>query len=343
MLKQNYFYKSTFKGNLYRMYVPHVRNFSKSQTTFFPHDSLPATPVAPFEELTDEIRSFLAEMLVRDITAIEQLNHTIQDNNDNIRDFYHGNLLVNNDAQIELLNNLIEQDVNVRQNYIESTHLLRSIYQGEDPPIHNMSAWLDLRNDLDNNQDIALQSLREYVQQIIDTHIRDQFVESAMDVIREGRENRWETASRDNSQYSDELDQSDSSSRSDSSVYYSANTHQDESSSGDSDSNDNSPVAHNGLNSDDNLSDTNNQFNSDIDPYYSPESNVSDTDINQSSDQNKSNSNSDEKLLTDDALDISDTLHMFYDESSVKKSTIDFVLEKQQEEMPDIMDSDGGE
>jgi hypothetical protein len=376
MLKQNYFYKSIFaaQGNLYRIYVPHVRNFSISQTTFTPHDPFPATDVAPFEGLTDEIRSFLAEMLVRDILAIEQLDHTIQDNNDNIRDFYSGNLIVNNDAQIALLNDLIEQDINVRRDYRESTHLLTSLYEGEDPPIHNMSAWLDLKNDLDNNQDVALQSLREYVQQVIDTHIRDQFVESTMDVIREGRENLSETASRDNSQYSDELDQSDSGSSYDSSVYHSANTHQDESSSSDSDSNDNAPIVHNSLNSDNNLSDTN------IDPHSSPESNddnmsdtninqssspesnddnmsdtninqssssesnndnMSDTNINQSSDQNKSNS--DEKLLTDDALDVSDTLHMFYDESSVKKSTIDFVLEKQQEEMPDIMDSDGGE
>ena len=35
---------------------------------------------------------------------------------------------------------------------------------------------------------------------------------------------------------------------------------------------------------------------------------------------------------------------MFYEEPSTKnESTIDFVLQKQQEEMPDIMDSDGGE
>jgi hypothetical protein len=140
MLKQNYFYKSIFKGNIYRIYVPHVRNFSISQTTFAPHDPFPATDVAPFEGLTDEIRSFLAEMLVRDIAAIEQLEHTIQDNNDNIRDFYSGNLIINNDAQIEALNNLIEEDINVRQDYRESAYLLRSLYEGEEPPIHNMSA-----------------------------------------------------------------------------------------------------------------------------------------------------------------------------------------------------------
>src|SRR4051812_6043916 len=140
MLKQNYFYKSVFKGNLYLIYVPHVRNFSISQTTYTPRDPFPAADVAPFEELTDEVRSFLAEMLVRDITAINQLDHTIQDNNDNIREFYSGNLIVNNDAQIGLLNNLIEQDINVRQDYRESTHLLRSLYEGENPPIHNMSA-----------------------------------------------------------------------------------------------------------------------------------------------------------------------------------------------------------
>ena len=349
MSKRNY--KSVFKDNIYPISILHVRYYSKSRTTFFPESRLPATPVAPFLQLTDDVRSFIDQILLRNLGAIDQLNHTIQDNNNNIRDLYEGGNLNNNIAHIGLLNNLIERDMNVRQEYLESVDLLNAIYEGEDPPIHNMSAWLDLRNDLDNNEDITLQSFREYVREVIDTHIRDQFNEMVMDAIRIGRENRLENESRDNSQYSDELDESNSTLESDSDVYHSADTHLDESSNNNSYSSDDSFATGQDLNSNDNLSDTNNEFNSDIDSYHDShefnqdnDSNVSNTDMNQSSDENKSDSDSDKKYITDDALDISDTLHMFYDESSVKnQSTVDFVLQKQQEEMPDIMDSDGGE
>jgi hypothetical protein len=161
-----------------------------------------------------------------------------------------------------------------------------------------------------------------------------------MDMIRTGRDNLLEIESRDNSQYSDELDELNPSSESNSDVYYSADTHHDEPSFNDLDPNDNPPIFDQGLNSNDNLSDADNELNSDIDPYQDSY----DSNINQSFDQDESNSSSDKKFITDDALDISDTLHMFYDESSEKnQSTVDFVLQRQQEEMPDIMDSDGGE
>lgn len=326
------------------MSISHTRNFSISQKIFFPLESrLPATPVEPFLELTDDMRSFVAEMLLRDFRAIEQLNHTIQDNNGHIRSMYNsGNLATNNDAHIAFLNDLIEQDVNERLRYQESAELLGAIYIGEDPPIHNMDAWLNLRIDLDNNEDPNLHNLREYVQEVINTHINNQFLEIAMDAITTGRENLLETESRDNSQYSDELDESDLSFESDSDVYYSANTHQDESSYNDSDSNDNSFVTDQDLNPNDSLPDVNNEFNSDIDLHQ--DSHESNTNIDQSFDENKSNSGSDEKYITDDFLDISDTLHMFYDESPIQnQSTVDFVLQRQQEEMPDITDSDGGE
>ena len=351
MLRQNYFYKSVFKGNIFP--ISNVRSFSKSRTLFFPRGPrLPATPVAPFRELTEDVRSFIGEILLRGFTQIEQLDHAIQANNDNIRDIYNaGYLNTNLDANIAALNNAIERDINVRQTYQDSVNLLSAIYAGERPPIRNMNAWLDFRNDLDNNENPALQSLREYVREIIDTHINDQFLEMAMDSIMIGRENLPDTASRDNSQYSDELNESVSSSESNSDVYHSANTHQDESSNNDLDSNDNLLVTDQSLNPNNNLSDENNEFNSDIDSYHdSYESNqynndhLSNTNINQSPDQDKSNSDSERKFITDDVLDISDTLHMFYDESSVEnQSTVDFVIQRQQEEMPDIMDSDGGE
>jgi hypothetical protein len=342
MLRKNHFYKSVFRRNSYLTPISHVRSFSKSQTIFFPSPSrLPATPVAPFLQVTDNIRSFIGELLVRDSVAIQQLDHTIEENNNNIRSFYNEtNLTVNNDAHIELLNNLIEEDINERQTYQESANLLSAIYVGVNPPIHNTTAWLNLKNDLDNNEDPVLQSLREYVQEVIDTNIRDQFVEMTMDMIRTGRDNLLEIESRDNSQYSDELDELNPSSESNSDVYYSADTHHDEPSFNDLDPNDNPPIFDQGLNSNDNLSDADNELNSYIDPYQDSY----DSNINQSFDQDESNSSSDKKFITDDALDISDTLHMFYNESSEKnQSTVDFVLQRQQEEMPDIMDSDGGE
>lgn len=347
MLRQNYFHKSVFKGNFYRISKLYVRNFSKSQRIFYPPESLPNRPVAPFSELTDDIRLFIEERLLINSMAIEQLDHTIQVNNNNIRSLYNqGNWNANNDAHIEALNNLIEQDINVREMHQESVNLLGALYMGHDPPVHNMTAWLHLRNDLDNSEDLDLQNLTEYVREIIDTNIADQFLEMAMDAIRIGRENRLDTESRDNSQYSDELDselESNSDVGSNSDAYHSAETHIDEFSSSDSDLNDNlSAAADQGLNSNDNLSNASDEFNYDVDPYY--DSLESNSNINQSFDQNKSNLSSDEKSLTDDALDISDTLQMFYDEPSVEnKSTVDFVLQRQQEEMPDIMDSDGGD
>ena len=139
MLKQNsYFYKSVFKRKQY----PHVRNFSKNRIIFFPRGvRLPATDVAPFLELTDDIRSFIEETLLRDSRAIEQLDHTIEGNNNHIRDIYNsGDLYTNNSREIELLTNLIGEDINVRQTYQESANLLSAIYVGEGPPIHNMDA-----------------------------------------------------------------------------------------------------------------------------------------------------------------------------------------------------------
>ena len=348
MRKKNYFYNSILKGKQYPMLIPHIRSFSTSHTIFFPSDSrLPATSVARFSNSTDDIRSFVDRVLLRDLESIEQLNHTIQFNDATIRYFYSNQgLNTNTNEQIEVLTDLIEQDTNERRLYEQSAELISAISQGEEPPIHNMEAWLNLRNDLDNNQDLDLQTLREYVEEIINTNIGDQFIERAMDVIMRNRENLTEFESRDNSQYSDEIEESISASESNS-VYHSANSNHYESTSNDSDSNYNPLTNDQGLNIDDNLSNLNNESNSNLDEYYDSNeynSNTNDTDLNKSDEQNKSNLTSNEKYITDDALDISDTLHMFYEEPSTKnESTIDFVLQKQQEEMPDIMDSDGGE
>jgi hypothetical protein len=229
---------------------------------------------------------------------------------------------------------------------------------------------------LDNSEDVGIDNLRNYVLEVANTNITgDQFIEMVM----ANRDNLSETRSRDNSQYSEDIDESNSRSESesesdsDSDLYQSVDTHLDESSSSsdsnpdlyqsvdthldesssssDSDANDDPSSTSQGLNPNNNESNDNSKFNStsqSTDNQESTQNNnnsfCSNTDVNLCADDNESNTSSNKKSMTDDALDISDTLHMFYDESSVKsQSTIDFVLEKQQEEMPDIMDSDGGE
>jgi hypothetical protein len=90
---------------------------------------------------------------------------------------------------------------------------------------------------LDNSEDVGIDNLRNYVLEVANTNITgDQFIEMVM----ENRENLSESRSQDNSQYSDEIGESNSRSESnsnpDSDIYLSADTHLDESSSS-SDSN----------------------------------------------------------------------------------------------------------
>jgi hypothetical protein len=377
MKKKKCFYKSNLR-NFYPAPVLHVRAFSISQIRFSPNTSrLPTTSIAPISQLTNEERTFISNLFHRDIQAIQQLNHTIEDNNNSIQDIYNRrDLSTNLDGAIRHLTDLIEEDITERQTYTQSAELLTAIYHGDEPPIHNMEAWLGLRNDLDNSEDVGIDNLRNYVLEVANTNITgDQFIEMVM----ANRDNLSETRSRDNSQYSEDIDESNSRSESESEsdsdsdlyqsvdthldesssssdsnpdLYQSADTHLDESSSSsDSDANDDPSSTSQGLNPNNNESNDNSKFNStsqSTDNQESTQNNnnsfCSNTDVNLCADDNESNTSSNKKSMTDDALDISDTLHMFYDESSVKsQSTIDFVLEKQQEEMPDIMDSDGGE
>jgi hypothetical protein len=200
---------------------------------------------------------------------------------------------------------------------------------------------------LAHNEDVALQSLVEYVQEVIDTNIAPQFIQTFESLMANHRAGLSEYESRDNSQYSDETDQSDSIFESDSDDYVSTVTHHDEFNS---DNSDNYESAYTHMEGSNSSSESNSDFNTfSNDEELNNESNQFDV-MNESSSyigQNDNNSESNvsyNKNLTDDALDLSDTFHMFFDESSDEnKSTIDFILEKQQEEMPDIMDSDGGE
>lgn len=177
------------------------------------------------------------------------------------------------------------------------------------------------------------------------------------ELMRTHRANLPDDRSRDNSQVSYSSDESDlssnSDSNSDSDEYLSADNDQNESESSsnsdsDSDSDDYPSGNGQGSNLNNNQSNEDNQSNSESPANHEsnqPENDhLSDTGVSQSDDQIESCLNPDKNLLTDDAPDLSDTLHMFFPDSPIEnKSTIDFVLQKQQEEMPDIMDSDGGE
>ena len=56
-----------------------VRGFTKSSKILAPNQSVPPySPVRPFSESTDEIRSFLEDKMSRDVSAIIQLDHTIE-------------------------------------------------------------------------------------------------------------------------------------------------------------------------------------------------------------------------------------------------------------------------
>jgi hypothetical protein len=141
MKKKKCFYKSNLR-NFYPAPVLHVRAFSISQIRFSPNTSrLPTTSIAPISQLTNEERTFISNLFHRDIQAIQQLNHTIEDNNNSIQDIYNRrDLSTNLDGAIRHLTDLIEEDITERQTYTQSAELLTAIYHGDEPPIHNMEA-----------------------------------------------------------------------------------------------------------------------------------------------------------------------------------------------------------
>ena len=126
----------------------------------------------------------------------------------------------------------------------------------------------------------------------------------------------------------------------------SAGTDQNESeSSSDSDSNDNHPGNGQVSNPSNNKSDGDNQSRDSQGSDQCNNDPVSNIDVNKSADQKESESSSDKKFITDGVPDWSDSFSRLFSDPPIKgeKSTVDFVVQKQQEEMPDIMDSDGGD
>ena len=272
------------------------RSFCKGQISFYPSPSrLPDTPIAPFSGLTPEVVSFLDEVIQRDNDAIYRLQGSINNNQANTSAIYNnGDVYTNHDLQIESLNNITAEDYAAKKMYEQSANLAEAICDGNEPPIHNTNAWLSLKNDLDNSEVVGIGGLKEYVQHVYDTKIRDQWVESISSIIGNSLpENRSE----DNNEDNVETDQPGSTSESDS-----------------PDSSDNPPATGQALNPNNNQSDVANESNSNINqsPVGSQPSEDQDSEKS-NSDVDESNASPDKKLLTDDALDISETLRIFFD------------------------------
>jgi hypothetical protein len=138
-----YFYNNSVIINILpRTPIIHIRSLSNSAIKFTPNRSrLPNTSVAPFLESTDETRSFIAGLLLRDGQAIHQLDQIIENNNNHIRNIYHnGDSTTDNTPEITALNNLIAEDIRVRDIHQESANLMMAIYEGNVPPINNMDS-----------------------------------------------------------------------------------------------------------------------------------------------------------------------------------------------------------
>jgi hypothetical protein len=244
-----------------------------------------------------------------------------------------------------------------RTRYSESSLIIEALLHGAEPPLNSMSGWTNLRDDLDNNEDPGLDSLRNYVRNTLQTNITTPFLELTAELMRTHRANLPDYRSRDNSQVSDSMIESNSEVETNSSIYQSANSNIGSSSNSNSDLED-----YQSANS--NLDDLNHSDSNDnLESIQGHDEHIS-TEIDESINKNEFNTNSDKKLITDDAPDFSDSFHMLFSEPEPEpklepepepkpepepeppienKSTIDFVLQKQQEEMPDIIDSDGGE
>jgi hypothetical protein len=212
---------------------------------------------------------------------------------------------------------------------------------------------------LDNSQDPGLDDLRNYVRNTLDIHITAPFMEEMNERMRTHRANLPDDRSRDNSQCSVSTSESNSEVETNSSIYQSVNSNLESNHNSDSNSEDYQSadshiddLDHSNSDLDDNSPDNvqvssthNNESDKDnLESNQGDNQHQSITDVNQCINQDESNISSDKKLITDDAPDLSDTFHMLFSDPPVEnKSTVDFVLQKQQEEMPDIIDSDGGE
>jgi hypothetical protein len=370
MIKQYQFELLTLR-KINNIPLTQVRTFSGNLIRFSENPSSSSRPpLRPFSESTEETRSFLGSLLVRDILAMQQLDHIIEHTRATMRDWNNeADLTVNHGTRFQELMNIVELDIEARNRHAQSAEIIDAIMEGVEPPINSMGGWSNLRDDLDNSQDPGLDGLRNYVRTTLDIHITAPFLEEMAERMRTHRDNLPDYRSRDNSQCSDSMNESDSeieqrsevetnssiyqsvnsnqesnyNSDSNSEDYQSANSHIDDLDHSSSDLEDNSLENVQVSSTHDNESD-NQSCGDNLESNQGNNQHQSITEVDQCINQDESNLSSDKKLLTDDAPDLSDTFHMLFSDPPVEnKSTIDFVLQKQQEEMPDIMDSDGGE
>jgi hypothetical protein len=86
MIKQYQFELLTLK-KINNISLTQVRTFSVNLIRFTENQSSPSRPsLRPFSESTEETRSFLDSLLVRDIQAMQQLDHIIEDSRATMRD-----------------------------------------------------------------------------------------------------------------------------------------------------------------------------------------------------------------------------------------------------------------
>lgn len=372
MIKQYHFELLTLR-KINNTSLTQVRTFSENLIRFSENQSSSSRPpLRPFLESTEETRSFLDSLLIRDVLAMQQLDHIIENSRATMRDWNNeADLTVNHGLRFQELMNIVELDIEARNRHAQSAEIIDAIIEGVEPPINSMTGWTNLRDDLDNSQDPGLDGLRNYVRNTLDIHITAPFLEEMAERMRTHRDNLPDYRSRDNSQCSDSMIESDSeieqgsevetnssiyqsansnlesnyNSDSNSEDYQSANSHIDDLDQSSSDLDDNSLDNVQVSSTHDSESDKDNQSCGDnLESNQDNNQHQSVTDVDQCINQDESNLSSDKKLMTDDAPDLSDTFHMLFSDPPVEnKSTIDFVLQKQQEEMPDIIDSDGGE
>ena len=102
---------------------------------------LPDTPVAPFSQLTNQVREYLVDLMDRDLYAIDQLEGSIENSRYHMDEIYSDtNLNVNHDLEIQRLNDITEDDFIEKRRYEQSLALIHAIGNGYEPPIHNTDA-----------------------------------------------------------------------------------------------------------------------------------------------------------------------------------------------------------
>jgi hypothetical protein len=300
-----------------------IRGFSKSSKKLVPPRAVtsPSTPL--FDEHTDDTYRFLHLTLIRDYDAIAELENSI--------DFHKGLIdVLKNDTEdnaIQIARSLksVTEDIEVKTEYEESATILETIIHGDTPPINYTAGWESLLDDLNNTQEPGLDSLKNYVSTMYVASGGEPLIENAVEETHNDISPAAESL--DNSQYEDSLEHENIESFSEPEDFHSTDSNHEELPTG----------------SEELLSES--QSYSDSDNNNNERSTQGDNNSGSNpEDETIKDSSSKDKTLTDDAEDISDCLRLLYDDPVEKdKSTIDFVLQKQQEEMPDIVDSDGGD